>query len=570
MATPLKELGQSLRELDKCMAPIHSRSPGDESASRQMRFDATPPQSTEVAPSANAPLLLAAAVPCLRNGQEARVAELAAGGWEAEALEQIGRARALVRRAAGWEAEATATAAASATQSATEPVPAVTATVAERGVDVATTAAVAIGIGSPQPPGGSRRAAGERARAAGERARAAAEEARSVRALADEAALSAAGWAAAAELAEARAAEAAVEEAEAAAEEEAAAAAEADAEARAAAEIAHAVALAAAAGRSPRPAADPDEGSGRYGDTPDGGDRYAGDDTTLWEAPWSRSRGAAAAGTSAGVAAIEAEAQAAAAAAAAALEASNQQLVVAELQMQVRRQEETLGRLRADEARRAASFGATPPHHSNNNSSSNNDLPADAQPLSPTRRAMAAVQGAGAALARSTSKLLADFGSTPTSPSRTAAAAADAASFNPTPGEGWVHNAGPEGGYVRSPVTACGRGGFGGDGGGAEEAGIAAGAVLSAEHGHFALAALSAEAPSTEPRIDRPLLGHRPQANGRASQSPTPSHRAVSAVDGSVHAAVAGGSVEAWLSKASEMQISRRRSFGADGEPLPA
>ena len=570
MATPLKELGQSLRELDKCMAPIHSRSPGDESASRQKSFDEAPRQPTEVAPTANAPLLLAAAVPCLRNvsGQAARVAELAAAGWEAEALEQIGRARAVLRRAAGWEAEATATAtAASATQLATGPVSVVTATVAERGVDVNTSAAVNIGIGSPQPPGGSRRAAGERARAAGERARAAAEEARSARALADEAALSAAGWAAAAELAEARAAEAAVEEAEAAAEEEAAAAEEEDAEARASAEIAQAVAL-AAAGRSPRPATDPDEGSGRY--TPDGGDRYAGDDTTLWEAPWSRSRGAAAAGTSAGVAAIEAEAQAATAAAAAALEASNQQLVVAELQMQVRRQEETLGRLRADEARRAAAFGATTPphHHHSNSSSSDNDLPADAQPLSPTRRAMAAVQGAGAALARSTSKLLADFGSTPTSPSRTAAAAADAASFNPTPDDGWVHNAGPEGGYVRSPVTACG-GGFGGDGGGAEEIGIAAGAVLSAEHGHFALAALSAEAPSTEPRTDRPLHGQRPQANGRAP-SPTPSHRAVSAVDGSVHAAVAGGSVEAWLGKASEMQISRRRSFGADGEPLSA
>ena len=85
MATPLKELGQSLRELDKCMAPIHSRSPGDESASRQKSFDEAPRQPTEVAPTANAPLLLAAAVPCLRNvsGQAARVAELAAAGWEA-------------------------------------------------------------------------------------------------------------------------------------------------------------------------------------------------------------------------------------------------------------------------------------------------------------------------------------------------------------------------------------------------------------------------------------------------------------------------------------------------------
>ena len=163
----------------------------------------------------------------------------------------------------------------------------------------------------------------------------------------------------------------------------------------------------------------------------------------------------------------------------------------------------------------------------------------------------------------------------PTSPARTAAAA-DAASFYPAPAEGWAYNAGPEGGYVRSPATARGGGfggdggggdgdggrfggdggdgGFGGDGGGAEEAS----AVLSAEHGHFAMAAMSAEAPPVELHSDRPL------ANGHA-----PSHRAVAA-DGSVHVAVAGGSVDAWLSKASDMEISRRRSFGADGEPLPA
>ena len=97
-----------------------------------------------------------------------------------------------------------------------------------------------------------------------------------------------------------------------------------------------------------------------------------------------------------------------------------------------------------------------------------------------------------------------------------------------------------------------GFGGDGGDGGGADEAS----AVLSAEHGHFAMAAMSATALADE------LHSDRPSANGHA-----PIHRA-SAVDGSVHVAVAGGSVDAWLSKAAGMEISRRRSFGADGEPL--
>ena len=84
--------------------------------------------------------------------------------------------------------------------------------------------------------------------------------------------------------------------------------------------------------------------------------------------------------------------------------------------------------------------------------------------------------------------------------------------------------------------------------------------------GHFAMAAMSAEALPVE------LHSDRPPANGGPSTplgGHAPSHRAV-AVDGSVHVAVAGGSVDAWLSKASDMEISRRRSFGADGEPLPA
>ena len=154
------------------------------------------------------------------------------------------------------------------------------------------------------------------------------------------------------------------------------------------------------------------------------------------------------------------------------------------------------------------------------------------------------------------------------------AAAADAASFNPAPAEGWAYIAGPDSGYVRSPATARGGGfggdggdggrfgGDGGDGGGAEEAS----AVLSAEHGHFAMAAMSAEALPVE------LHSDRPPANGGPSTplgGHAPIHRAV-AVDGSVHVAVSGGSVDAWLSKASDMEISRRRSFGADGEPLPA
>ena len=198
MATPLKQLDHSLRELDKCMAPIHSRSPGSED-SWQIRLDPHLRQPTEAplaaAPAANAQLLLAAAVPCLRNvsGPEARAAQLAAGEGEdlpalQAALEQIGRARAVLARAAGWEVEAEATVGPAA--------PAAVA-VAEWSVDVASTAAPLTGIASPLPPG-SRRATGERARAAGERARAAAEEARSMRASADEAALSAAGWAAAA------------------------------------------------------------------------------------------------------------------------------------------------------------------------------------------------------------------------------------------------------------------------------------------------------------------------------------------------------------------------------------
>jgi hypothetical protein len=198
MATPLKQLDHSLRELDKCMAPIHSRSPGSED-SWQIRLDPHLRQPTEAplaaAPAANAQLLLAAAVPCLRNvsGPEARAAQLAAGEGEdlpalQAALEQIGRARAVLARAAGWEVEADATVA---------PAPAQAVAVAEWSVDVASTAAPLTGIASPLPPG-SRRATGERARAAGERARAAAEEARSMRASADEAALSAAGWAAAA------------------------------------------------------------------------------------------------------------------------------------------------------------------------------------------------------------------------------------------------------------------------------------------------------------------------------------------------------------------------------------
>ena len=154
------------------------------------------------------------------------------------------------------------------------------------------------------------------------------------------------------------------------------------------------------------------------------------------------------------------------------------------------------------------------------------------------------------------------------------AAAADAASFNPAPAEGWAYNACPESGHVRSPATARGGrfggdggdggrfGGDGGDGGGAEEAS----AVLSAEHGHFAMAAMSAEALPVE------LHSDRPPANGGPSTplgGHAPIHRAV-AVDGSVHVAVSGGSVDAWLSKASDMEISRLRSFGADGEPLPA
>ena len=212
MATPLNQLDQSLRELDKCMAPIHSRSPGDESDSRQIRLDAHLRQPTEaplvVAPAANAQWLLAEAVPCLRNasGPEARAAELAVlraattvvgegedlPGLQA-ALEQIARARAVLRRAAGWEAEATA---APVVQAPEEPASAQAVAVAKWGADVASTAAPSTSIASPRPPVGSRSATGERARAASERARAAAEEARSVRALAEEAALSAAGWAA--------------------------------------------------------------------------------------------------------------------------------------------------------------------------------------------------------------------------------------------------------------------------------------------------------------------------------------------------------------------------------------
>ena len=214
MATPLTQLGQSLRELDKCMAPIHSRSPGDESDSRQIRLDAHLRQPTEaplvVAPAANAQWLLAEAVPCLRNasGPEARAAELAvlraattvAGEGEdlpglQAALEQIARARAVLRRAAGWEAEAEATAA-PVVQAPEEPASVQALAVAKWGADVASTAAPSTRIASPRPPVGSRSATGERARAASERARAAAEEARSVRALAEEAALSAAGWAA--------------------------------------------------------------------------------------------------------------------------------------------------------------------------------------------------------------------------------------------------------------------------------------------------------------------------------------------------------------------------------------
>jgi hypothetical protein len=207
MATPLKQLDHSLRELDKCMAPIHSRSPGSED-SWQIRLDPHLRQPTEAplaaAPAANAQLLLAAAVPCLRNvsGPEARAAQLAAGEGEdlpalQAALEQIGRARAVLARAAGWEVEAEATVGPAA-PAAVEPAPAQAVAVAEWSVDVASTAAPLTGIASPLPPIGSRRATGERARAAGERARAAAEEARSIRASADEAALSAAGWAAAA------------------------------------------------------------------------------------------------------------------------------------------------------------------------------------------------------------------------------------------------------------------------------------------------------------------------------------------------------------------------------------
>ena len=212
MATPLNELGQSLRELDKCMAPIHSRSPGDESDSRQIRLDAHLRQPTEaplvVAPAANAQLILAEAVPCLRNVSGPEAAELAvlraattvAGEGEdlpglQAALEQIARARAVLRRAAGWEAEAEATAA-PVVQAPEEPASAQAVAVAKWGADVASTAAPSTSIASPRPPVGSRRATGERARAASERARAAAEEARSVRALAEEAALSAAGWAA--------------------------------------------------------------------------------------------------------------------------------------------------------------------------------------------------------------------------------------------------------------------------------------------------------------------------------------------------------------------------------------
>ena len=244
MATPLKQLGQSLRELDKCMAPIHSRSPGDESDdSRQIQIDSHQRQPTVaplvVAPAASAHLLLAAAVPCLRNGSGPEAGEGEDLPGLQAALDQIGRAREVLRRAAGWEAEASATAA-QAAQAAVEPASAQAAAVAEWGVDVASTEA---------PPTGSRRGTGgqratsERARAAGERARAAAEEARSMRGLAEEAALSAAGWEAAAVQAEALAAEAAAEEEAVVAGEEAEATAAADAEARAAAEIAKVVAL---------------------------------------------------------------------------------------------------------------------------------------------------------------------------------------------------------------------------------------------------------------------------------------------------------------------------------------
>ena len=246
MATPLKQLGQSLRELDKCMAPIHSRSPGDESDSRQIQLDSHQRQPTEaplvVAPAASAHLLLAAAVPCLRNGSGPEAGEGEDLPGLQAALDQIGRARAVLRRAAGWEAEASATAA-QAAQAAVEPASAQAAAVAEWGVDVASTEAPPTGIASPRPPVGERRATGERARAAGERARAAAEEARSMRGLAEEAALSAAGWEAAAVQAEALAAEAAAEEEAVVVEEEAEATAAADAEARAAAEIAKVVAL---------------------------------------------------------------------------------------------------------------------------------------------------------------------------------------------------------------------------------------------------------------------------------------------------------------------------------------